>query len=128
MVFYVISRTAGEGADRFLAPGDYYLTDAEKEELAYLDRHTENLAVILNTGGAIDLAEILSLSHLKGLICMSQPGMEGGHALTDVLTGNVTPQGKLTSTWALSYFDIPGAADYSHNNGNVQTEYYTEGI
>ncbi len=128
VVFYVLSRTAGEGADRFLAPGDYYLTDAEKEELAYLDRHTENLAVILNTGGAIDLAEILSLSHLKGLICMSQPGMEGGHALTDVLTGNVTPQGKLTSTWALSYFDIPGAADYSHNNGNVQTEYYTEGI
>ncbi len=128
VVFYVISRTAGEFADRFLAPGDYYLTESEKEELDFLDRHSESLAVILNTGGAMDLTEILNLSHLKGLLCISQPGMEGGHALADVLTGKVTPGGKLTSTWALSYDHIPGAADYSHNNGNVEREYYKEGI
>lgn len=79
-------------------------------------------------GGAVDLREILELSHLKGLISISQPGMEGGHALADVLTGAVTPCGKLTDTWALSYSDIPNAENYSHNNGNVDREYYTEGM
>lgn len=128
VAFYVISRTAGEDADRFLQPGDYYLTEAEKADLDFLNSHSENLAVILNTGGAMELQDILGLSHLKGLISIVQPGMEGGHALADVLTGKVTPSGKLTDTWAKAYSDIPGSANYSHNNGNVQKEYYTEGI
>lgn len=128
VVFYVISRTAGESADRFLEPGDYYLTKAEKTDLTYLNANNENLVVILNTGGAIHLEDILELSHLKGLLSISQPGMEGGHALADVLTGVVTPCGKLTDTWAKLYADIPGSGNYSHNNGNVEKEYYTEDI
>lgn len=128
VVFYVISRTAGEDADRFLEPGDYYLTEEEKAELAFLDAACENLTVILNTGGVIDLQDILGLTHLKGLVHISQPGMEGGNALADVLTGKVTPGGKLTGTWAKDYGDIPNAENYSHNNGDVQKEYYTEGI
>nr|WP_296439473.1 glycoside hydrolase family 3 protein [uncultured Acetatifactor sp.] len=128
VVFYVISRTAGEDADRFLQPGDYYLTDAEKADLDFLNSHSENLVVILNTGGAMDLQDILGLSHLKALFSIVQPGMEGGHALADVLTSKVTPSGKLTDTWAKAYSDIPNSENYSHNNGNVQKEYYTEGI
>ena len=54
--------------------------------------------------------------------------MEGGNALADVLTGKVTPGGKPTGTWAKDYGDIPNAENYSHNNGDVQKEYYTEGI
>lgn len=126
--FYVISRTAGEDADRFLQPGDYYLTEEEKAELSYLDACCERVIVILNTGGPIDLQEILKLSHLKGLLSIVQPGMEGGHALADIVTGRVTPSGKLSSTWAAAYSDIPGSGDYSHNNGNVEKEYYMEGI
>ncbi len=128
VVFYVISRTAGEGADRFLKPGDYYLTETEKADLAFLDAHSDNLVIILNIGGAVDLQDILGLSHLKGLLNIVQPGMEGGHALADVLTGKVTPGGKLTDTWAKAYEDIPGSENYSHNNGNVEKEYYTEGL
>lgn len=126
--FYVISRTAGEDADRFLQQGDYYLTEEEKAELSYLDACCERVIVILNTGGPIDLQEILKLSHLKGLLSIVQPGMEGGHALADIVTGRVTPSGKLSSTWAAAYSDIPGSGDYSHNNGNVEKEYYMEGI
>lgn len=128
VVFYVISRTAGEGADRFLQDGDYYLTEKEKEVLAFLNDHTKKLVVILNTGGVIDLQYIMGLSNLKGLMSIVQPGMEGGHALADLVTGVVTPSGKLTSTWVKAYEDIPFGENYSHNNGVLDKEYYKEGI
>ena len=128
IVFYVIGRTAGEAADRFSRPGDYYLTEQEKEELSYISAHCGNLAVIVNAGGVIDLQDILALANLKALISIVQPGMEGGHALADIVTGKVTPSGKLTDTWALAYEDYPNAGTFSHQNGNVEKEYYEEGI
>ena len=126
--FYVISRTAGENADRFAEPDDYYLSQAEKEQLIYMSAHCKNVAVILNAGGQMDLQEILAIPNLKVLINMMQPGMEGGHALADLITGKVTPSGKLTDTWAVNYEDYPNSASFSHNNGNTQKEYYEEGI
>lgn len=127
-VFYVISRKAGEGADRFKEAGDYDLSKTEKAELSWLDEHCENLVVIINAGGLIDLSEIMKLSNLKALLSIVQPGMEGGHALADILTGEVTPCGKLTDTWAKDYFAFPCAGTFSHMNGNVEKEYYQEGI
>ena len=35
------------------------------------------------------------------------PGMEGGHALADVLVGSVEPQGRLPLTWPASTNDLP---------------------
>lgn len=125
--FYVISRTAGEDADRFNNPGDYYLTDAEKAQLTYLSEHVENVAVIVNTGGQIDLEFVRQIPNLKVLMVISQPGMEGGHALADIITGKVTPNAKLVDTWAIRYEDFSNSATFSHNNGNIQKEYYAEG-
>lgn len=126
--FYAISRTAGENADRFAQPGDYYLSLEEKEQLLYMSAHCKNVAVILNTGGQMDLQQLLAIPNLKVLINMMQPGMEGGHALADLITGKVTPSGKLTDTWAANYEDYPNSSTFSHNNGNTQKEFYEEGI
>ena len=125
--FYVISRTAGEGADRFNNAGDYYLTDIEKEQLTFLSSHVKNVAVIVNAGGQIDLEFIRAIPNLKVLMVISQPGMEGGHALADLILGKVTPSAKLVDTWALEYQDFPNNATFSHNNGNTEQEYYEEG-
>lgn len=51
-----------------------------------------------------------------------------GDALADVITGKVTPSGKLADTWANQYLDYPSFATFSHNNGNTNDEYYTDGI
>ena len=125
--FYVISRTAGEDADRFNQAGDYYLTDMEKEQLIYLSQHVKNVAVIVNTGGQIDLQFVQSIPNLKVLMVISQPGMEGGHALADLVVGDATPSAKLVDSWALEYEDFPNSATFSHNNGNIEQEYYEEG-
>lgn len=126
--FFVISRTAGESADRYLKKGDYYLTDEEKRQLLLVAQYCESVVVILNTGAQIDLSEILEIPNVKGLLYISQPGMEGGHAVADVITGKVTPGGKLTDTWAKDYADYPNAQTFSHNNGDVTNEVYAEGL
>ncbi|MCD7821463.1 MAG: glycoside hydrolase family 3 C-terminal domain-containing protein [Clostridiales bacterium] len=125
---YVVSRIAGEAADRFDRAGDYYLTEHEKEDLRFLSVNCENVVVILNAGGQIDLEDILSTANVKAILCVVQPGMEGGNALAHILSGEVTPSGKLAAPWAKKYEDFPNSVSFSHNNGNVQKEKYEEGI
>ena len=48
--------------------------------------------------------------------------------MADVLTGKQVPSGKLTDTWAKAYSDYPSSEGFSHNNGNIDDEYYTDGI
>ena len=125
---YVISRTAGEGADRWNKRGDYLLYDAEREQLSRLAGAFEKLVLVLNLGGVIDMSEILAIDGINAIVLMGQLGNIGGNVLADVLTGKVNPSGKLTDTWAAKYDDYPSSANYSHNNGNVDDEYYTDGI
>lgn len=125
---YVISRTSGEGADRFDKRGDYLLYEEEKEQLALLAGAYDNLIVVLNIGGLIDLSELLAIRGIRAVLLMGQLGNTGGNVLADVLLGKVNPSGKLADTWAKRYEDYPSSKGFSHNDGNVNDEYYTEGI
>lgn len=125
---YVLSRVAGEGADRFNQSGDYLLSEEENRILSTICTLYSHVVVIINTGGIVDLAFLDEFSNIEGVLYIVQPGMEGGNAVADVLSGKVTPSGKLTDSWAYRYEDYPNSATFSHNNGNVETEKYQEGI
>lgn len=125
---FVISRIAGEGADRQAEGGDYFLTEEEHCRLEAVCRLYQNVVIIVNAGGQIDLSFLDEFCNIKGLLILVQPGMEGGNALADILSGKVNPSGKLTDSWAYQYEDYPNSETFSHNNGNVEREYYEEGI
>ena len=125
---YVISRTAGEGADRYNKRGDYLLYAEEKAQLEQLGGAYSKLIVVLNIGGVMDLSELKEIAGVSAVLLMAQLGNVGGDALADVLTGKVNPSGKLTDTWAKRYADYPSSEGFSHNDGNIDDEYYTEGI
>lgn len=125
---YVISRIAGEGCDRFDEPGDYFLTEEEKGILRDVCAYYDKVILAVNTGGLIDLSFLEEYPNIKALLYVTQPGMEGGNAFADVISGRVTPGGKLTDSWAFRYGDYPNAGTFSHKNGNVREEYYEEGI
>ena len=124
---YVISRISGEGADRRPVKGDYYLTDVEEQQLKEVTEAYAKVIVVLNVGGVMDLG-FMDRYPIAALVLLSQPGMEGGNALADVLTGKVNPSGRLSETWAMRYEDYPCADTFSHMNGNLIEEKYREGI
>lgn len=53
---YVLSRVAGEGADRFDKKGDYYLTGQERKNLDDICMLYEKVILVINTGGLVDLS------------------------------------------------------------------------
>lgn len=61
-------------------------------------------------------------------LLMSQAGNYGGYAVTDILCGDEVPSGRLTTTWGINYNDYPCAATFSHCNGDIDDEFYNEGI
>jgi len=125
---FVISRNSGEGKDRRPVEGEYELYESEKESLRSLTGHFANVIVVLNVGSVIDTGFLRSQKGIGAILLMSQAGNVGAYALADILTGKETPGGKLTTTWAERYSDYPKAADFSHMNGNLDDEYYEEGI
>lgn len=110
---YVISRVAGEGSDRHLAKGDYYLTDHELEDLRVLATLVEKIVIVINAGAPIDLTALETMPEVKAILFMGQAGEEGGNACARILLGFVNPSAKLTATWAKRYMDYPGAMEFS---------------
>lgn len=125
---YVISRISGEGSDRKVEEGDYMLSSSEASDIEALAKEYGNIIVILNVGSVIDISKLRQIKGVGTVLLMGQLGCTGGDALCDVISGDVTPSAKLVDTWAKDYFDFPSSKDFSHNNGNVDDEYYTEGI
>lgn len=128
LAIYVLGRSSGEGKDRSPGPGDYELSANERQNLSVITQAYEKTILILNVGGVIDTKAIRGIKGINAVLLMSQAGNISGYALADVLTGKETPSGHLTTTWAENYYDYPSAHTFSYLNGNVDDEYYEEGI
>ena len=135
---FVIARNSGEFNDRRSGKGDYQLNDIERANIALLGKTYAKVIVVLNTGGIMDTSWYSAINAaaedpaggqpLDALLLMSQAGQESGHALVDVLTGDVAPSGKLTDTWASSYTYYPASQTFASNDGDSLHEAYTEGL
>ena len=135
---YVLARNSGEGADRADKAGDYELATVEANDITLIGQSYKRVVVVLNTGGVVDTSFFGTVNSsatdpsrgqaLDAMLLMSQAGQESGNALVDVLSGKVTPSGRLTDTWASKYRYYPASAGFGANDGNTTTEDYSEGI
>lgn len=124
---FVVSRICGESYDRKLTKGDYYLSDEEAANIRLCAKHHRNVVLIINSGGILDCSAIDDVV-ISAKLFIGMPGTAGGYAVADVLSGKVTPSGKLSDTWAVRYEDIPNAMEYSYINSNQDFDEYNEGI
>lgn len=125
---YVLMRQAGECNDRKLEKGDYYITDIERENLKTLAAAYTHTILIINVGGHIDMAFLDEIKGIDAVVLFIQGGEEGGNALADVLSGKINFSGKLADTIPMRYEDIPFGDEFSYLNGDLENEYYKEGI
>lgn len=120
---YVVSRSSGEGHDRKNEKGDYKLTDNELSNIKRMSEFYQKSVLLLNVGGVIDTSFIEQCPLLDSILLVSQPGMDAGDAIAEILDGTVTPSGKLTDTWAFDYSDYPSSKYFGEKNPR-----YNDGI
>ncbi len=121
----VIGRAAGEDRENTLTKGSFYLTDEERAMLDTVTAAFSRVVVLLNIGNIMDMAWTEEYGDkLSALMIVWQSGMESGNAVVDVLTGAVTPCGRLSDTIARRYEDYPSAANF----GGKAYNDYAEGI
>ncbi len=72
------------------------------------------IIVVLFAGSPIALEEIRDLA--DAVLLAWYPGQEGGHALADVLFGDLSPSGRLPITFPRSAKQLPNYDDYSMAN------------
>lgn len=130
MAILTIRRMAGEGGDRRLAEGDYYLTKEEKQLVSQTSRafHREGKKVILilNIGTDIELTDVCD--QVDAILLAWLPGQEAGNAVADVFTGVVPPAGKLPMPFYRRYEDVPSAPDFPSSDGDPNKVCYREGF
>lgn len=107
-----LSRFSAEGVDRRPIEGDYYLSSLEKSLIDRVCNQFKKVIIVINSGAVIDCEYFAENDKIDALVFAWQGGMEGGGALADVLTGDVTPSGKLSDTIIKSYDFSPTKDDF----------------
>ena len=106
---YVVSRQAGECADRELEKFDYQLMAMEKENIRRAVKAYKKVILVINVGCSMDMSVLDEVPGINAVIYYCQQGMEGGNAFADIVTGKVNPSGALSYTWVYKYEDVPYA-------------------
>lgn len=102
----IIGRTAGEEMDNKLEKGAFLLSDLEEDMLRRVTSSFDKTVVLLNTGGLIDMS-FMDRYPVSAVMYVWQGGMVGGAGTAAVLTGEVSPSGKLPDTIAYEISDYP---------------------
>jgi beta-glucosidase len=85
-------------------------------QLDYLDevlKYNENVVVVLNGGGGIEMASWIH--KVKAVLMAWYPGQQGGLAVTEIITGKVSPSGKLPFSIEKTLADNPCYDNYYEN-------------
>jgi beta-glucosidase len=97
----------------------------QDELISQIVKANPRTIVVLVSGPAIELGSWLA--KVPAVLQAHYAGMEGGHALADILFGKVNPSGKLTVTYPKQLSDSPAHAlgTYPGTNGTL---FYKEGL
>lgn len=117
------SRMSGEAKCR----ADIRLPEAQLDLIQQLKQMNKPMVVVLFNGRPLDLHGVLDQS--DAVLEAWFPGTEGGHAISNLLFGDVNPSGKLSMTFPYSVGQVP--VYYNHfntgrpnvSNGEYESKY-----
>ena len=113
LAIITLGRNAGEGADRKVE-NDFTISDFERALLKQVSeafhKKGKKLVVVLNIGGVIETESWRNVA--DAILLAWQPGLEGGNAIADVLSGKQNPSGKLATSFPVNYEDLSSAKNF----------------
>ena len=101
-----IGRCSGESDDLKDEEGFFRLHTEEVDLIKNVSSAFDKVVLILNTCGPLDLRAIDDCN-INAILYASMGGEQFGNSVSDILSGKVTPSGKLSTTWAFRYDDYP---------------------
>jgi beta-glucosidase len=107
----------GEEGEAIASPNygdklDYNLPQNQIDFLKKLRNGNTNKIVAIVTGGSpMNLAEVQNLA--DAVLLVWYPGEEGGHAISDIVFGKVSPSGRIPVTFPKSLDQLPPYESYS---------------
>ncbi|PKV97060.1 beta-glucosidase [Amycolatopsis echigonensis] len=111
---FINGREANDRTSTELAPAQQALVDAVRKA----NPHT--VVVLENSYPTTGW----DTSGVPGLLWTTHAGQETGHAVADVLFGDVNPSGRLTQTWYASDAGLPNMLDYDISKTGMTYQYY----
>jgi beta-glucosidase len=109
------NRTEKENYDR-----TFELPRGQVEYLRSILKLNKNVVVVLNGGGAIEMASWMN--DVKAVLMAWYPGQQGGLAISEIITGKISPSGKLPISIEAKLEDNPSAANYHENVDRVRSK------
>lgn len=123
------TRDGGEGNDVSMRGGVdgssvLALQPNEKELLDMVKSYKENgtfskVIVLLNTNNVMEIGELDDYG-VDAVLWVGNPGTQGAIGITNVLTGEVSPSGRLVDTYAANSLSAPACM-----NANDNSQYYS---
>ena len=102
------STTEKEGADRI-----FELPYKQGEIIKQVAAVNPNVIAVVNAGGGFEMASWMDSA--KAIVLAWYPGQEGGQAIAEILTGKISPSGRLPISIERSLEDNPTCGNYYHN-------------
>lgn len=150
----VFGRAGGEGSDAIMdmstaSGGDagksyLELQDVELALVDYAKENFKNVIILLNTPMPIECGFIdetpdtgaNTAGDIDGALWIGMPGLSGNYGVAQVLSGKVSPSGRLADTWAYEMESAPSYynfGDFTYTNGGdnryaSKYVHYMEGI
>ncbi|MBO4478041.1 MAG: glycoside hydrolase family 3 protein [Lachnospiraceae bacterium] len=119
----LIGRTAGEEQDNTASEGSYYLAAEEVRMLRTVRETFPKMVLLLNVSSVIDMKEILDIAP-DAVMYIWQGGMVGALGAARLVSGAISPSGRLTDTIARNLEDQPAYVNF----GDMTRNFYEEDI
>ncbi len=107
----VLGQGSGEGC--------VHAMQLDAAQLGILDYAAENfdkVVVLINSCTPMELAAVQNNEKVDAILMVGEGGDNGFQAVGEILTGEVSPSGRTTDTWAVDFTQAP-----SYMNANVNT-------
>jgi beta-glucosidase len=110
---FTLGRTSGEVQDRKIE-GDFVLTQDELNVIKNISEvfhaHDKKFIVLLNIGSVIETKSWVN--HADAILLTWLSGQEAGNAVADIISGKVTPSGKLAQTFPIQIADVASTKNF----------------